>query len=158
VAHCTKDLSLGRRKYCLELLSYVGLTSCKPVNTPNDYACRLGLDDCPPVSDVATYFRLVGLILCLITTRPSINFATEQPSQFMSNLLLIIILQPFACFVTLSVVYCSLLVVTSPGIVSSSVIASLVGVPKSNLCSSYEAEYRILASITRELQKQFSFR
>ncbi|XP_058776718.1 secreted RxLR effector protein 161-like [Vicia villosa] len=75
---------LKQRKYCLELLKDAGLTGCKPVTTPLDASIRLHQDDGSVFSDITAYRRLVGRLLYLTTTRPDIAFATQQLSQYMS--------------------------------------------------------------------------
>jgi transposase InsO family protein len=85
VARSSKGISLCQRKYCLELLADAKLTSCKPASTPLDPSSRLHLDGGSAYHDVAAYRRLVGRLLYLTTTRPDIAYATQQLSQFMAS-------------------------------------------------------------------------
>jgi len=85
VARTSKGISLCRRKYYLELLEDVGLTSCKPASTPLDPSTRLYQDGGSPYPGITAYRRLVGRLLYLTTTRPDISFATQQLKQFMSS-------------------------------------------------------------------------
>jgi hypothetical protein len=85
VARSSKGISLCQRKYCLELLEDAKLTSCKPVSTPLDPSTRLYQDGGSVYHDVAAYRRLVGRLLYLTTTRPDIAYATQQLSQFMAS-------------------------------------------------------------------------
>jgi len=85
VARTSKGISLSQRKYYLELLEDVDLTSCKPASTPLDPSTRLYQDGGSPYPDITAYRRLVGRLLYLTTTRPDISFATQQLKQFMSS-------------------------------------------------------------------------
>jgi hypothetical protein len=85
VARSSKGISLCQRKYCLELLEDARLTGCKPVSTPLDPSIRLSQDGGSLYTDVSGYRRLVGQLLYLTTTRPDIAFAAQQLSQFMAS-------------------------------------------------------------------------
>ncbi|RDX87998.1 hypothetical protein CR513_30457, partial [Mucuna pruriens] len=60
--HSSKGISLCQRQYCLDLLVNAGV---------------LGIYE-----DLAGYRRLIGRLLYLTTTRPNINYAVQQLSQF----------------------------------------------------------------------------
>jgi len=85
VAHSKLDISLGQRKYCLDLLSDSGSISSKPVSTPSNLSIKLYNDSSPLYDDIPSYRRLVGRLLYLNTTRPDITFITQQLSQFLSK-------------------------------------------------------------------------
>lgn len=85
VARSSKGISLCQRKYYLELLADAKLTSCKLASTPLDPSSHLHLDGGSAYHDVAAYRRLVGRLLYLTTTKPDIAYATQQLSQFMAS-------------------------------------------------------------------------
>jgi hypothetical protein len=85
VARSSKGITLCQRKYCLELLEDAKLTNCKPASTPLDPATRLHQDGGSLHHDVFAYRRLVGRLLYLTTTRPDIAYAMQQLSQFMAS-------------------------------------------------------------------------
>ena len=179
VARTSKAISLCQRKYCLELLEDAGLTSCKPASTPLDPSMRLSQDGGPPYTDITAYMRLVGRLLYLTTTRLDIAFATQQLSQLMScptethhKAALRVLrylkrspgrglffpqyadLQIFGfsdtdwggCMDTIRSIfgYCFF--------IGSSLVSWKSKKQPTVSCSSAEAEYRALASATRELQ------
>jgi len=78
VARSSKWISLCQRKYCLELLEDSGLTSCKQVNTPLYPSMRLSQEAGSLYLDITAYWRLIGLLLYLTTTRPYIDFLGQQ--------------------------------------------------------------------------------
>jgi len=61
------------------------LTGCKPVSNPLDPSLHLSQDAGTLYSDVTGYRRLVGRLLYLTTTHPDIAFASQQLSQFMAS-------------------------------------------------------------------------
>ena len=85
MARSSQCISLCQHKYCLELLDDAGLTGRKPVSTPLDPSIRLSQDIGSLHSDVTGYRRLVGRLVYLTTTRPDIAFAAQQLSQFMAS-------------------------------------------------------------------------
>ncbi|PNX59300.1 hypothetical protein L195_g051347 [Trifolium pratense] len=65
VAHSKSGISLCQRKYCLDLITDVGMLGSKPVNTPSDPALKLHHDSSSAYADVSAYRRLVGRLLYL---------------------------------------------------------------------------------------------
>ena len=84
MAHSQAGITICQRRYCLELLTDSGLLGSKPVSTPTECSVHLRRDGTSPLSDAASYRRLVGRLLYLNSTRPDICFATQQLSQFMA--------------------------------------------------------------------------
>ncbi|WVZ18008.1 hypothetical protein V8G54_005330 [Vigna mungo] len=85
VARSQQGLVLNQRKYCLEILSEFGLTSCKPATSPSNPTIKLKDDEGDLVSDPTAYRRLIGKPQYLTNTRPDISFVVQQVSQFMSK-------------------------------------------------------------------------
>ncbi|XP_050217253.1 uncharacterized mitochondrial protein AtMg00810-like [Mercurialis annua] len=83
VARSKSGINLCQRKYALDLLKDTGFTDSKPVPTPMINSRKLSKSDGVPISDIHHYRQLVGKLLYLCTTRPDIQFAIQQLSQFM---------------------------------------------------------------------------
>lgn len=87
---------MHQRKYCLELISDMGLSSSKTVGAPielNQKLTTVEFDQYfPPndkrdklLDDPSRYQKLVGRLLYLTITRPDITFAVQLLSQFMQS-------------------------------------------------------------------------
>ncbi|XP_060190401.1 uncharacterized mitochondrial protein AtMg00810-like [Lycium barbarum] len=72
-------------KYVKDLLTRANLMSSKPVSTPLSPKSLLHLEDSPPFYDPTLYRSLVGGLQYLTFTRPDIDFAVNQVSQFMHS-------------------------------------------------------------------------
>ncbi|GKE01523.1 retrovirus-related pol polyprotein from transposon TNT 1-94, partial [Tanacetum coccineum] len=86
ICHTSTGIHLNQRKYILGLLTDVGLTATKPNPTPLPTNLKLSLDKGLPISDLASYRRLVGRLLYLTMTRPDISYVVQHLSQFVSSL------------------------------------------------------------------------
>ncbi|XP_057513832.1 uncharacterized mitochondrial protein AtMg00810-like [Actinidia eriantha] len=75
---------LSQTKYASNLLSRVGLTDKKTVDTPLEDNVRLNTIDGEPLSDPTLYHQLVGSLIYLTVMRPDISHAVHIVSQFMS--------------------------------------------------------------------------
>lgn len=73
-------LVVNQRKYCMELISEVGLTGCKPASSPIDPAQKLSSEIGELIPDPSLYRRLVGHLQYLTTTHLDICFAVQQLS------------------------------------------------------------------------------
>ncbi|XP_073119656.1 uncharacterized protein [Henckelia pumila] len=74
VARSSIGICLNQQKYTLELLSDVGMTGCKPYDTPMEQHLQLTTID---------YQHLIGRLIYLTITRPDICFAVQTLSQYM---------------------------------------------------------------------------
>jgi len=87
---------MHKRKYCLELISDMGLSSSKPVGAPIELNKKLTTAEFdlhfPPTDDhdkllkePGVYQKLIGRLLYLTITRPDIAYAVQLLSQFMHS-------------------------------------------------------------------------
>lgn len=60
MARSSKGISLCQRKHALEVLEDVGLTSCKPTETPMEQNLKLSKNQGKLLADPGVYRRLVG--------------------------------------------------------------------------------------------------
>ncbi|XP_018633284.1 uncharacterized mitochondrial protein AtMg00810-like [Nicotiana tomentosiformis] len=94
VLRSQKGILLNQRKYTLELISDVGLSGAKPVNThlevnakftTIDYDAYVGGITNPIFTDITSYQKLIGRLIYLTITRPDISFVVQVLSQFMQQ-------------------------------------------------------------------------
>ncbi|XP_055822149.1 uncharacterized mitochondrial protein AtMg00810-like [Solanum dulcamara] len=93
----TEGILMHQRKYTLELISGMGMTTAKPASTPMDVNVKLTSkqydehvnksqeesDD--PLTNQSAYQRLIGKLLYLNMTRLDIAFSTQILSQFLNQ-------------------------------------------------------------------------
>ncbi|XP_049414559.1 uncharacterized mitochondrial protein AtMg00810-like [Solanum stenotomum] len=90
------EILMHQRKYCLELISDMGLSNSKTVIAPIELNQKLtttefdlhfptGNGDDRVLDDPSVNQKLVGRLLYLTITRPDIAFAVQLLSQFMHN-------------------------------------------------------------------------
>ena len=84
ITHSTDGLYITQVKYASELLSRVGLTDNKTVDTLVELNAHLTPTGGKPLSNSSLYRRLVGSLVYLTVTRPDISYAVHQVSQYMS--------------------------------------------------------------------------
>ena len=84
ITHSTNGLYITQAKYASELLSRVGLTDSKTVDTPVELNAHLTPIEGKPLSNPSFYRCLVGNLVYLTVTRPNISYAVYQVSQYLS--------------------------------------------------------------------------
>ncbi|WJZ96775.1 hypothetical protein VitviT2T_015427 [Vitis vinifera] len=84
ITHSTNGLYITQAKYASDLLSQVGLTDSKNVDTPVELNAHLTPSGGKPLSNPSLYRRLVGNLVYLTVTRPDISYAVHQVSQYLS--------------------------------------------------------------------------
>ena len=84
ITHSTDGLYITQAKYVSELLSRVGLTDSKTVDTPVELNAHLTPTGGKSLSNPSLYRRLVGSLVYLTVTRPDISYAVHQVSQYLS--------------------------------------------------------------------------
>jgi hypothetical protein len=82
VAHSQQGITLCQRKYCLDLLTETSTLGCKPSSIPMDPSNRHH-DNSGSYPNITEYRALVGKLLYLTSTRPDIAFPVQQLSQFL---------------------------------------------------------------------------
>ena len=87
ITHLIDSLYITQAKYASDLLSRVGLTNSKTVDTPVELnACLIPSEEGggEPLSNPSLYRRLVDSLVYLIVTRPDISYVIHQVSQYLS--------------------------------------------------------------------------
>jgi histone deacetylase 1/2 len=76
---------LTQQKYTSDLLQWVGMKNCKPMNTPMSTVDKLSIHDGDPLGpkDITEYRSSVGALQYLTLTRPDISFAVNKVCQFL---------------------------------------------------------------------------
>ena len=88
ITHSTDGLYITQANYASELLSWVGLTDSKIVDTPVEPVelnAHLTPSGGKPLSNLSLYRCLVGSLIYLIVTRPDIFYTVYQVSQYLST-------------------------------------------------------------------------
>ena len=84
IAHSTDGLYITQAKYDSDLLSRVGLTDNKIVDTPIELNAHLTPSEGKPLSNLSLYRKLVGSLVYLTVTRPDISYVVHPVSQYLS--------------------------------------------------------------------------
>jgi len=76
---------LSQEKYASDVLKRVGMSDCKPVNTPMSTSEKLSVHegDLLGPSDATQYRSMVGALQYLTLTRPDISFAVNKVCQYL---------------------------------------------------------------------------
>lgn len=78
-------LEVTQKKYALNILEDTGFLSCKPVATPMETNAKFYHRDSEFLLDNTSYRSIVGKSLYLTITRPNLNFAIQQLSQYLDK-------------------------------------------------------------------------
>ena len=84
VSSASDGYYLTQAKYTSDLISRVGITDNKIVNTPIEYNNRLNTYDKEPLPDATLYRQLVESLVYFTITRLDISYAVHIVSQFMA--------------------------------------------------------------------------
>ena len=85
IARSPAGIYLCQQKYALDIVTEDGLLGCKPAGSPIDQNHRLALAKSPPMTNPEKYRRLVGRLIYLSFTRPDLSYAIHILSQFMQK-------------------------------------------------------------------------
>ena len=77
ITHSTDGLYITQAKYASELLSRVGLTDSKTVNTPVELNAHLTPSGGRPLSNPSLYKRLVGNLVYFTVTCPDNSYVVH---------------------------------------------------------------------------------
>ena len=80
ITHSIDGLYITQAKYTSDLLSRVGLTGSKTVDTPVELNAHLTPSRGKPLSNPSLYRRLVGSLVYLTVTHLDISYAVHQVS------------------------------------------------------------------------------
>ena len=85
ITHSTNGLYITQAKYAFDLLSRVGLTDSKTVDTLIELNVHLTPSGGKPLSNPSLYKQLVGSLVYLTVTRPDISYVVHHVSQYLST-------------------------------------------------------------------------
>ena len=80
-------ISLGQRKYVVDILKWFGIMDCKAMTTPMASNLKLLSDASSELVDAMIYRQIIGSLMYLKNTRPDICFAVNTLSQFLADLI-----------------------------------------------------------------------
>ena len=76
---------LSQRQYAADIISWAGMTDCKPLSTPADVNTKLAADEGERITEPTQYRSLAGELQYLTFTRPDITYAVQQVCLFMHD-------------------------------------------------------------------------
>lgn len=85
VARSPDGFYLCQRKYCLDIITEVGMLGCKPAGFPLDQRHQLDNETGLLLPDPGRYRRLVGRLVYLASTRPDLAFSIHVLTQYMQT-------------------------------------------------------------------------
>lgn len=86
LARSIAGIYLNQRKYTLDLLKDVGLSSCTASLLPMEQNHHLlQPDDSTTIPDISLYRRIIGRLIYLTISRPDISYSVHVLSQIMAN-------------------------------------------------------------------------
>ena len=85
VHYRSHGLFVNQHKYIQDLITLAGLEDTSFVDTPMEVNVKYRKDEGDLLNEPTFYWRLVGSLIYLTTTRPDISYVVHQVSQFMSS-------------------------------------------------------------------------
>ncbi|XP_016195996.1 uncharacterized protein LOC107637059 [Arachis ipaensis] len=83
IARSRKGIAVCQRKHCLDLLQDYGMLDAKPASTPMDYTTHLSKKFGTLLASNSEYRRIIGRLLYLTNTKSEIAYAVSKLSQFL---------------------------------------------------------------------------
>ena len=84
---CTSEgIWLSQRQYALDMLDKYGMAGCQPISVPLDINGKINVDIGAMLDDPTMYRKIVGSLIYIIITRPSLSYTVGLESQFMQVL------------------------------------------------------------------------
>ncbi|KAL5575115.1 hypothetical protein UlMin_016814 [Ulmus minor] len=75
VSRSREGIVISQRKYALDLLQEIGMSSCQLADTPVEEGLKLCIESDQVLVDKGRYQRLVGRLMYLAHTRPDLAYA-----------------------------------------------------------------------------------
>lgn len=85
ISHHPHGYLISQQMYTKDLISLVGLTNDKMVDTPLEINVKYGCEDGAALLDPTMYRKIVGSLVYLIVIRPNISYVVQLKSQFVSD-------------------------------------------------------------------------
>ena len=76
---------MNQNKYIQDLITLAGLEDTSSIDTPMEVNVKYRKDEGDLLDEPTLYWRLVGSLIYLTTTRADISYDVHQVSQFMSS-------------------------------------------------------------------------
>ena len=85
VHHWASGIFVNQDKYIQDLITLAGLEDTSSIDTPMEVNVKYRKDEGDLLDDPTLYWRLVGSLIYLTTTRPDISYVVYQVSQFVTS-------------------------------------------------------------------------